>query len=225
MTLTPARAAGRRRLAPEEAYARALAGQPCAVVADDGTVTSLQSRRWLAEADDSDRRLFVEPCSGPTLDVGCGPGRLLVALQRRRVDGARDRRLRRRRRPRPGTRRPRDPARRVRRRPRRGAVGARAARRRQHRHRWRPRAAARPGRRDCCDPAAGCTSRSTPATAAAACRTQRVRLQVGGHSSTPFRWATVDDDAIGRLADLVGLRLLGVDRHAGRSVAVLAAVG
>jgi len=52
-----------------------------------------------------------------------------------------------------------------------------------------------------------------------------VRLRVGGRFSTPFRWATVDDDAIGRLAGLVGLQLLGVRRHAGRSVAVLAAVG
>ncbi len=224
MTLTPARAAGRRRLAPEEAYARALAGQPCAVVADDGTVSSLQSRRWLAEADESDERLFVEPCSGPTLDVGCGPGRLLVALQRRRVDAygidvsdaavahAQERGVRVSRHDVfaavPGEGRwahvlladgnigiGGDPAR----------LLARTA------------ALLRPRGRLHVEVDPGNGSRRV--------RTQRVRLRVGGRHSTPFRWATVDDDAIGRLADLVGLRLLGVDRHAGRSVAVLAAVG
>ncbi len=224
MTLSLTRVAERRHLAPEEAYARALAGQPCAVVADDGTVTSLESRRWLAEADDSDRRLFVDPCQGPTLDVGCGPGRLLVALQRRRVDahgidvsGAAVAHARQR--------------------------GARATRHDVFtalpgERRWahvlladgnigiggdpvrllaRTAALLRPRGRVHVEVDAGDGSCRV--------RTQRVRLRVGGRSSTPFRWATVDDDAIGRIAARVGLRLLGVDRHAGRCVAVLDAVG
>lgn len=35
--------------------------------------------RWLREADAADRRL-LEACTEPTLDVGCGPGRLIAAL-------------------------------------------------------------------------------------------------------------------------------------------------
>ena len=35
--------------------------------------------RWLREADAVDRRLLAG-CAGPTLDVGCGPGRLIAAL-------------------------------------------------------------------------------------------------------------------------------------------------
>jgi len=36
-------------------------------------------RRWLRDADPVDLDL-VGVCDGPTLDVGCGPGRLTVAL-------------------------------------------------------------------------------------------------------------------------------------------------
>ena len=72
-------------LTPGTAYARALSGEECTVVGDDGSTHPLQARRWLEAADASDRKLFVAPCSGPTLDVGCGPGRLLVALQQQGV--------------------------------------------------------------------------------------------------------------------------------------------
>ena len=45
-----------------------------------GQRTPLDHGRWLAPADDTDREV-VARCGGPTLDVGCGPGRLLVALR------------------------------------------------------------------------------------------------------------------------------------------------
>jgi SAM-dependent methyltransferase len=50
------------------------------VCSSRGQRTPLDHRRWLAPADATDG-LVVARCTGPTLDVGCGPGRLLVALR------------------------------------------------------------------------------------------------------------------------------------------------
>jgi SAM-dependent methyltransferase len=52
----------------------------CVVVADDGSVRRFPVARWSGEADAADLRLFVDPCTGPTIDLGCGPGRLTSAL-------------------------------------------------------------------------------------------------------------------------------------------------
>jgi SAM-dependent methyltransferase len=52
----------------------------CVVVADDGSVRRFPVARWSGEADAADLRLFVDPCTGPTIDLGCGPGRLTAAL-------------------------------------------------------------------------------------------------------------------------------------------------
>jgi SAM-dependent methyltransferase len=41
--------------------------------------------QWRAAPDAADEQLFLDPCDGPTLDVGCGPGRLVGALTARRV--------------------------------------------------------------------------------------------------------------------------------------------
>lgn len=41
--------------------------------------------QWKTEPDAADVELFVEPCTGPTLDVGCGPGRLAAELTARQV--------------------------------------------------------------------------------------------------------------------------------------------
>lgn len=59
-------------------------GDTCWLHAVDGTVTPLPLRRWLERADASDD-ILLDLCSGPTLDVGCGPGRLTVALVERDV--------------------------------------------------------------------------------------------------------------------------------------------
>lgn len=48
----------------------------------DGRYGRLPVERWCSAADAADRDL-VARCPGPTLDVGCGPGRLLVALRAR----------------------------------------------------------------------------------------------------------------------------------------------
>ncbi|MFL5828412.1 MAG: class I SAM-dependent methyltransferase [Solirubrobacteraceae bacterium] len=50
----------------------------------DGRTVPLALERYLAPADDVDRRLLAE-LEGPVLDVGCGPGRHLRALAARGV--------------------------------------------------------------------------------------------------------------------------------------------
>jgi SAM-dependent methyltransferase len=55
-------------------------GDSCVAVADDGSVRRFPVDRWVAEADATDLELFVGPCAGPTIDIGCGPGRLTAAL-------------------------------------------------------------------------------------------------------------------------------------------------
>jgi len=46
----------------------------------DGRVRELNIDRWLGEADDVDRRLLSR-VTGPVLDIGCGPGRHVEALE------------------------------------------------------------------------------------------------------------------------------------------------
>lgn len=52
-------------------------------VRPDGHTEQLDVDQWAGEPDAADRRLFLDACSGPTLDVGCGPGRLVADLARR----------------------------------------------------------------------------------------------------------------------------------------------
>lgn len=50
----------------------------------DGTRAPVDVARWKAAADAADASLLAR-CSGPTLDIGCGPGRLAAALVRRGI--------------------------------------------------------------------------------------------------------------------------------------------
>ncbi|RAV10718.1 SAM-dependent methyltransferase [Mycolicibacterium sp. GF69] len=68
-------------------YDRALDGESCWVRHDDGEVHTLPVHRWIggAHADGRFDRTVVELCEGPTIDLGCGPGRLVLELIRRGI--------------------------------------------------------------------------------------------------------------------------------------------
>ncbi len=70
-------------------YDRALAGEHCRIRAEDGTTTPLRAARWLGAGNDPRERLADNVltcyCDGPTVDLGCGPGRLVASLVRRGV--------------------------------------------------------------------------------------------------------------------------------------------
>lgn len=61
-----------------------LAGRPCWLTGCDGGRLRLPVMRWRAEPDRADTTL-LDRCTGPTVDVGCGPGRLAAALTGRGV--------------------------------------------------------------------------------------------------------------------------------------------
>jgi SAM-dependent methyltransferase len=63
-------------------FASALRGHACTVWEADRTPSTLPVDAWRREADDADRALLAH-CDGPTLDIGCGPGRLTQALAER----------------------------------------------------------------------------------------------------------------------------------------------
>ncbi|WP_406349175.1 methyltransferase domain-containing protein [Streptomyces sp. NBC_00144] len=57
-----------------------LTGQgPLFLRRDDGWVLPLEVERWCAAPDSADVTVLAR-CRGPVLDIGCGPGRLVVAL-------------------------------------------------------------------------------------------------------------------------------------------------
>jgi SAM-dependent methyltransferase len=68
-------------------YDRALDGERCWIRRDDGEISNLPVRRWLGgrDADGQFDDAVVGLCSGPTIDLGCGPGRLVTELIRRGV--------------------------------------------------------------------------------------------------------------------------------------------
>ncbi len=65
-----------------EVFANALDGEPTVVVGIGDEPMVLPVHLWSRTADDSDHTLLAL-CDGPTLDVGCGPGRLTEALATR----------------------------------------------------------------------------------------------------------------------------------------------
>ncbi|WNE99425.1 methyltransferase domain-containing protein [Streptomyces luomodiensis] len=77
------RAPSRRAGAPWHAdpYVRALrAGRgPLFLRRADGWMLPLDVERWCADPDAADRTV-LRRCQSPTLDIGCGPGRLVAAL-------------------------------------------------------------------------------------------------------------------------------------------------
>lgn len=68
-------------------YDRALDGERCWIRHDDGEVRNLPVRSWLGgrHADRLFDQAIVRLCDGPTIDLGCGPGRLVVDLINRGI--------------------------------------------------------------------------------------------------------------------------------------------
>jgi SAM-dependent methyltransferase len=74
-------------LAPGEAsfttvFTHALQGRPCYVVGLGDVPEVLPVGDWVRDADDVDQQMLAL-CEGPTIDIGCGPGRLAAALVER----------------------------------------------------------------------------------------------------------------------------------------------
>ncbi|MBA8793954.1 SAM-dependent methyltransferase [Friedmanniella endophytica] len=67
---------------PLELYETGLCTGSGAMETATGARWALPIRAWSSEPDDGDRGL-LDRCLGPTLDVGCGPGRLTADLGRR----------------------------------------------------------------------------------------------------------------------------------------------
>ena len=67
-------------------YEEALRGQAEALIlrTADGRALPLQVSRWCSPPDAADEEL-LRHCRGPVLDVGCGPGRLTMALTGRGI--------------------------------------------------------------------------------------------------------------------------------------------
>lgn len=61
-----------------------LTARPLSLRDAEGRITSLDVARYLAPVDDADLTVLAR-CVGPTLDVGCGPGRFVAALSERGV--------------------------------------------------------------------------------------------------------------------------------------------
>jgi len=68
----------------DELYAQGLAGDDLWVRYETGAVRPLPVCRWLATATDADQSA-LDRTVAPVLDVGCGPGRNVLALARRGV--------------------------------------------------------------------------------------------------------------------------------------------
>nr|WP_245671495.1 class I SAM-dependent methyltransferase [Nocardia amamiensis] len=69
-------------------FDQAMTGAECWMRTADGARHRLPTRRWLGRPSTADRRadaMMTHWCDGPTLDLGCGPGRLVAALLRRGV--------------------------------------------------------------------------------------------------------------------------------------------
>lgn len=66
-------------------YDEALDGRRCWIRDEDGELTQLPVQHWMVggQTDQVFDQAIVGLCSGPTIDLGCGPGRLLVGLAQR----------------------------------------------------------------------------------------------------------------------------------------------
>jgi len=64
---------------PDDPFDLGLAGRRCRLRREGAPDVPLDTRRWRADAARSDHWL-LDACRGHTVDLGCGPGRLVAAL-------------------------------------------------------------------------------------------------------------------------------------------------
>lgn len=69
----------RERASFTDVFSCALRGDGCTVVDEHGGEVHLPVTRWRSTADPDDH-LLLDACDGPTIDIGCGPGRMSAAL-------------------------------------------------------------------------------------------------------------------------------------------------
>ena len=72
------------KLAAGREFDRGLLGQHCWLELANGSRIELPIGRW-ADGCGAGDGVLLDACHGPTIDVGCGPGRLAAALARRGV--------------------------------------------------------------------------------------------------------------------------------------------
>ena len=203
--------------APVELFSSALSGASCTVHGLPAGVAELPIARWSGSCDAADLAM-LDHCVGPTLDVGCGPGRLTHGLASRGapalgIDVAPDAvRLTRARGAHALCRDVFDPV------PGEG--------------RWDSVLLADGNIGIGGDPTrllgrvAGLLSAGGRAVIEVAppgtpLSQQRLRLEVGGRLSSPFPWAVLGPEALAEIARQVSLRLLRVTARDGRWFAEL----
>lgn len=67
------------------AFDAVFAGRTGHFVDHVGRSEELEVGQWSSAPDWVDRVLFIDPCDRATIDVGCGPGRLVAEISARRV--------------------------------------------------------------------------------------------------------------------------------------------
>lgn len=67
-------------IGPVQAIDAAFAGRDCHLIDSTGAIRTMALRRWTGTVDAADRSMLLGRCQGRTIDLGCGPGRLVEGL-------------------------------------------------------------------------------------------------------------------------------------------------
>lgn len=67
------------------AFDHGLRGKHCWLEVESGERFELPIGQWHSEGPDAGDELMLTRCTGPTIDIGCGPGRLAAALTQRGI--------------------------------------------------------------------------------------------------------------------------------------------